>query len=545
MGTAVLLFWACTPGGLLALAGRLVSGWTATGGAAGLLAGPAAGCVAWVAMAPFFAALGGVSARRGALLAGGYAVFGWLGSIWWVAIGVDAWLHMGPVAGVAAVLALCVYGAVPYAAYGALHARLGGGPWGPLRRAAWLATLVGVYPFLLPGYLAHALYRSPLFLQPLELGGMPLLLFLVFLVNACCGETLRRIRRESGAPLAVPAAWRPALAGALVLAAVAGWGAARLATFVPGLPDGTRGLRVALIQPAIPVRGREADVAPADRANSWDKARELTRRAMASGPVDLAVWPETPGWLDCTISSPDAYANFLVIADSATRLLTQCGHRVEEADRAADGARRVRNAAVLLAPGQGPAQVYDKRVLMPFAEYLPLEDRLPWLRRLLPGVKHYAPGGPAAPLDVDLDAFSSASPNAGRVRIVPALCYEAAFSSHVRAFAPRNAVIVVQSDDAWFGPGAGMDWNFALALPRAVEFRAPLVRVANTGVSAAVDPAGRITVELPRGRSAQAVAALAPGGRPTLAAQWGDWFLWVLGLGCGLDALVHWARRKA
>lgn len=147
------------------------------------------------------------------------------------------------------------------------------------------------------------------------------------------------------------------------------------------------------------------------------------------------------------------------------------------------------NSAVLIAPDQGAVAAYDKVHLVPFGEYLPLAESFPFLNFLLP----YEGG---------LESLDAASvPEAihwGNLHLAPLICFEDTLPWIARRFV-RDAgpgapieFLVNQSNDGWFEGSVEADYHLAAGLFRCVEVRRPMVRVSNTGITAAIDSSGVI-----------------------------------------------------
>ncbi|MEM7643376.1 MAG: apolipoprotein N-acyltransferase [Pseudomonadota bacterium] len=173
-----------------------------------------------------------------------------------------------------------------------------------------------------------------------------------------------------------------------------------------------------------------------------------------------------------------------------------------------------RNALVVLTGDAGDIDlIHDKHRLVPFGEYLPfpaLFERVgigPMAAQLA-GI--YAPGD--GPRLIDL-------PGVGPV--LPMICYEAIFPQDIRRV-DRPRAILHLTNDAWFGTRAGPQQHLALARLRAAEAGLPLLRAANTGVSAAIDARGTVLASLPLGEQGHVDAALPAALPPTLYARVGD-----------------------
>ena len=277
----------------------------------------------------------------------------------------------------------------------------------------------------------------------------------------------------------------PAAALAVLLAAGA-WGRARLAAADPADP----GVTVRLVQPH------------AEQHLKWDPARAdgFLRRLLAETaappagpPPDLTIWPETAvPWL---LNGAEPILRDIAAAAGGRPVAFGIVRR--------EGARIYNSLVVTGAAGE-VAALYDKHHLTPFGEYLPFDD---WFARFgLHGLAAseggaFSPG--PGPRVLDLGP-------AGRV--LPLICYEAIFPQHLTA-AERPDWLMQITNDAWFGTVSGPYQHLAQARLRAVEQGLPLVRAANTGVSAVIDAKGRLRAALPLGAAGHLDAAL-PGALP-------------------------------
>lgn len=231
--------------------------------------------------------------------------------------------------------------------------------------------------------------------------------------------------------------------------------------------------------------------------------RQLTLTAAAgSTPPDLVVWPETAIPWRLERAAP-------VLAEIAA---TAAGRTVVlgALRSAPDG---VRNALAVLGPDGTVTQVYDKHHLVPLGEYIPfarLAGRV-GLTGLAARGAGFSPGpGPSL---LDLGPLGQA---------LPLICYEAVFAHEVNRPPQRPQFLLQITNDAWFGDYAGPQQHLAQARMRAIEQGLPLLRAANTGISAIIDPLGRITASLPMGVSGFVDAALPAPAPPTLYSRTGD-----------------------
>jgi apolipoprotein N-acyltransferase len=266
----------------------------------------------------------------------------------------------------------------------------------------------------------------------------------------------------------------------------------------------------------------------------WDPLHvpEHLRRILAlSGPPEgggaapaLVVWPET------------------ALAD----LLDWAGPTLEAGVRAAGGAPLATGIAradaegryfnsLAVTDGQGRvADVYDKAHLVPLGEYMPFRETLAaWGLRGIAEFQGigFSPG--AGPALVEI-------PGLGLAR--PLICYEGIFAEEIGA-GERPRLLLLVTNDAWFGRFAGPQQHLALGRLRAIEQGLPMVRSANTGISAVIDGRGRVLRSLPLDEAGAMDVPLPPALPPTLYSRMGDAPALL-----SLLLLVSWAllqRRRA
>jgi apolipoprotein N-acyltransferase len=164
----------------------------------------------------------------------------------------------------------------------------------------------------------------------------------------------------------------------------------------------------------------------------------------------------------------------------------------------------------------GISQTYDKHHLVPFGEYIPLHDLLSSFLLLSSIVDEITGGGKGfsegkGPQTLFVDGFSFS----------PLVCYEAIFSPEVVDRDHLPDVFVNLTNDAWFGNSSGPYQHFDMSRMRAIEYGIPLIRAANTGITAFVDPFGRIITELPRNEMAVRDIELVKNSQSTIYASFG------------------------
>lgn len=284
---------------------------------------------------------------------------------------------------------------------------------------------------------------------------------------------------------------------ALLVAGTGYWGMQRLAEPLPDAPDPPR---IRLIQPnaAQHLKWRP-DMIPV----FWE--RQLAFTAAPSEPApDLIIWPETavPYMLD------RAGGALRVIAAEARGIPVMLG--IQRRDGPATF-----NSLAVIGPDGRVTHLYDKHHLVPFGEYIPFASVLGrfGIRGLAANDIYGYAAGPG-PRVLDL------GPRLGGA--LPLICYEAVFPQDLRTeLRPRWLVQI--TNDAWFGTRSGPYQHLALARLRAVEQGLPLARAANTGVSAMIDPMGRVTGQLALNTAGQLTVPLPPALPETIYVRTGDW----------------------
>ncbi len=376
--------------------------------------------------------------------------------------------------------------------------------------ALWVTTELGRihlftgFPWELLGYSQAGV--APV-AQTASLAGVLGVSALVVLVNAAAAY----------AALTPPRRWLPVAATAAIVAASVAFGAWRLhdaALLTAGTP-----LRVAALQ---------GNVAQDEK---WEPRRsetilagylEQTRRAAADG-ASLIVWPEA--------STPFAFE------------LDPRGERVREAARET-GAHllvgstliepapdyRYYNTAFLVDPSGATAGVYRKQRLVPFGEYVPLQQALFFVSPLVEGVAGFSAGSGPSTLPVAGGAVGTA------------ICYEIIYPALVRDLVRAGSELLVTiTNDAWYGRSAAPYQHFQQASMRAVEQGRYLVRAANTGISGVFDPYGRALSRTALFESAVVVGEVRLHDGLTVYGRIGDAPAYA---GVAVTALLLWACRR-
>jgi apolipoprotein N-acyltransferase len=290
-----------------------------------------------------------------------------------------------------------------------------------------------------------------------------------------------------------------------------------------------------LLLPALPARETPTETALVLQPNmsedeQWTDAsaaaerdhiiRESLDAAQRNGNEQIIIWPESPGPLyyyrDPTFHreamqlAQQAHAYFLFGTVADTR----------------DGSPL--NSAVLIAPDGALVDRYDKINLVPFGEYVP--NFFGFVNRITQEVSDFVPGNRIVVFPMD------------RHKLGVFICYESVFPAEVRQFVKGGANLLVNiSNDGYFGHSAAREQHLEIARMRAAENRRWLIRSTNDGITAVIDPAGKVDERLPMYQETTAAVHFAYREGTTVYTDYGDWFAW----GCLIAAMfaLVWSQR--
>lgn len=485
-----------------------------------------AGAVSALAMAPFDAwpvlavtlpilvwlldgAGAGLPGLRAAFASGWWFGFGYfVAGLYWIGMALlveadrFAWALPLAVLAIPAGLAL-------FTGFGAVLARLLWRPGAPriLAFAAAFTVVEYLRGHILNGLpwnsFGYALAAVPALAQTASLVGL-WGLTLIALAAFAAPATLADGREYSPRP------WLPVAIATAVLVAMAGYGGWRLAFTEVAQVDG---VKLRIMQPNVP---QDEKFRPAAKQAIMDRYIALSDRATApdrGGVRDIThlIWPESafPFFLE---REPDALGRIANLLPPGVVLITGAA-RVEPPAPPAAPLPRVYNSIRVLGDDGAILATYDKVHLVPFGEFLPLQALmdavgLEPLTRVHGG---FTAGTRLHPLVVP-----------GLPAASPLICYEAIFPGAVVPASGRPGFLLNLTNDAWFGITPGPYQHFAQARLRTIEEGLPLVRAANNGISAIVDPLGRVQRRLPLGEDGVIDGTLPKAIAPTAYARYGD-----------------------
>lgn len=356
------------------------------------------------------------------------------------------------------------------------------------------AYLLTGFPWALLGYTQ---FRTLPIIQIADLAGVYGVSFLILVVNVFLFQLWRWVRGKDGALY-------PFLSTALalpLLVLVIWYGFVSLNTEASG-----REIKVALAQGNIP---QDIKWNPAFQEDTVAIYERLSRRTRGTA-VDLIVWPES--------SLPFFFQKELVYSSRVSALARETGASLVVSSPAIEqGNDRdlLLNSAFMIAPDGATVGRSDKVHLVPFGEYVPLAKLLPFVNKMVQGIGDFSSGSDVFPLQAV----------ACKTGIL--ICFEGIFPEISREYVVKGADVLVNiTNDAWFGDSSAPYQHLSMTVFRAVENRVPLIRSANTGVTAIIDSRGHIRGMTELFREALLTGTVKVGNEKSFYTERGDIFAW-------------------
>lgn len=328
-----------------------------------------------------------------------------------------------------------------------------------------------------------------------------------------------------------------------VIPAVAWFAVAGFASFPFDPPQlQSASLRAVLVQPNTSPNAVWSD---ATFAGYLQRLAELSRPGTAgpaAGPdaPALMLWPESPAPLEYA-AEPQLRSSVAGLTRAAHAELV-FGETAVLNPEAPEADQDPVNAARVIHPDGQPGRRYAKRHLVPFGEYVPLPG---WLQRwagihaMVSQVGNFVPGH-----ELTLFRLPRGAAGAGSYRFGTLICYESIFPALARGEVRAGAEWLVNlSDDGWYGRSAARPQGLLMARVRAMENRRWLLRDTNNGITAIIDPFGRVTARLPLDRETALHGDFAARTGETFYTAHGDWLAWLCTIFAGLMLLAGGARR--
>jgi len=322
----------------------------------------------------------------------------------------------------------------------------------------------------------------------------------------------------------------------LLLAAVAAAFVLQIARWMP-VPEASADRAAVLVQENIPV----LDSTDWTRQYFQDTLSNLIQvsQQLPAGErlrhPDLIVWPESPApfysgdpFFRNALSDLARNTHSWVLAGNIG--VVSLGMSSQNASAASQNASEIFNTASLVSPDGDWGEHYDKVHLVPFGEYVPFKQWLSFAGGLTKEVGDFSRGMSRAPLQ------------AGDDKLGVFICYESIFPDEVRRFAKEGAQVFVNiSNDGWYGDSGAYAQHLKQARMRAIENDRWLLRDTNTGVTASIDPYGRIVASVPRKIRTALIAPYGLISETTFYTRHGDWLAFacaIISMGAILISLI-------
>ena len=351
-----------------------------------------------------------------------------------------------------------------------------------------------IWPAVFPVYFSNSQYRYPLLIQSLDFMGPLGLSGLITFSNAVLFEIISWKAKGDR-----PFPRRGITVFALLFISNLAYGFYAIRATDGRVQATERSVKVGIVQANVSVseRRREPDSA---LNKHWDQTQKIQQQG-----VDVVIWPENgyPFPVSATHTSIPIQTNVRLKQPLLLGAL-----KIEPGSPS----RERYNTAFLIDPEGRILDTYDKNILLPFGEYFPFADRFPWLKKLSPKTGNLTHGAHPDPLQLN------------DIEYGVLICYEDILPGFVRkAMSSQPDVLVNISNDGWFGDTQEAIYHLALSTFRAVEQRRYLIRSANTGISAIVDPVGRILDPTPTFEPSLIVGEVKPMEGLTLYQRFGNW----------------------
>jgi apolipoprotein N-acyltransferase len=480
------------------------------------------GFVAWIALVPLFMALRRKDPFDSFLLGFLFGLVAHAGILYWISYVVVVYGSLPMVAGLAATFLLSAYLALYVGMFSLVLSffRQRGMPLLWIAPPLWI-VMEWIKEWLLTGFpwgnFAYSQYQNIGMIQIADLTGLYGILFILVMVNALLFEVLVAkgdLRHVAG----------ECVGCCMIVVCVYGYGIWRIDQVRQSMHSASS-FGVTLVQGNI---DQNVKWHPDNQSATVDVYRKLSLEHAPKGE-GLTVWPETaaPFYFQDT-SDLQKRVTETVREMRSWLLLGSPSYRRDGNEVS------YRNTAFLISPDGQQAGRYDKVHLVPYGEYVPLRRFFPFLSKMVVGIGDFRSGEGFHPLRL-----------LGNHRAGILICYEAIFPEYSRLYKRRGAELLVNmTNDAWFGETSAPHQHLSMTILRAVENRVYFVRAANTGISAIIDPTGRIVARTRTFERTALSGTVRWMNLGSFYAQYGDIFLylcltWVMAL-----SIISAARKE-
>lgn len=382
------------------------------------------------------------------------------------------------------------------------------------------------YPLLFPYGITNFLSDYTLLVQVYDLFGIYFLSFVIFLVNYTAYGTFVLLRSGHSTPRGVIAI------SAVLIVSTLLYGGYRINS-VESLISEAKRIKIGVVQ-------ANFDIFEKNSTNEEIMLSKFRAMSMGLNSPDLIIWPETAvqSWVPPNSEYFESGGEVVVPRiDGAYFLAGGLSYDISYSGGYDDtGTIEQFNVAFLTDSNGRILGTYRKIKLLLFGEYLPFSKYFPSIKSISPASGDFTPGK-------ELNILETKDKG---IRIAPLICYEDILPSFTRRFVSKGANLIVNlTNDAWFGDTFAPYQHLKLSIPRAVETRRYLIRSTNTGVSAVIDPLGRVTHKTPTFTEATIEAEVGLiDSELTLYAKVGDVFPWTCGVCSVLYVAFLFLRKR-
>jgi apolipoprotein N-acyltransferase len=266
-----------------------------------------------------------------------------------------------------------------------------------------------------------------------------------------------------------------------------------------------------LVQPNIPITTAWTEDYFQGTLTDLTKVSLESRGEFSRTGETLIVWPESPA--PFFTNDPRFREPVSELARQSRSWIIAGSIGINPATHSGGGASRIYNSAAIVSPLGQWQERYDKIHLVPFGEYLPFPQLFAFAGGLTKEVGEFQRGTSRAPL------------RTGEQHLGTFICYESIFPNEVRKFAEQGANVLVNiSNDGWYGDSGAWSQHLQQTRMRAIENNRWLLSATNTGLTAAIDPWGRVVAEVPRKERTALAAPYSLILSTTFYTRHGDWF---------------------
>ncbi len=476
----------------------------------------------WICLVPILWAIRNQSPLRAFFIGWVAGIIGHGGGFYWIIYMFEQFAGLSWPPALLGLLLLAAANGIVFAVWAGLTRLITGKTgWSVI----WVAPVIWTalekfWPEIFPNYLGASQYKLTAITQIADVTGILGVTFLLVYGNALIYTIIeRRLNRQSFD-------WRPAAVFITVIALVLVYGTVRIHGVEQDIAAADH-LTVGLVQ-----ANRGMQEKHLYRNQVLQEHQEMSRKMTFSHPVDLIVWPENIQ--ASAITSRTGQLPPGLLGDFGAPVLFGAILKIDTGRET-----RFYNSAVLADSREQMIGTYDKMVLVPMGEYIPFGDTFPILYSWSPYSGRLWPGENLEPLMLGSHAISIN------------ICYEDIFPGQIRMLMKGGKdhlipeVMFNLTDDSWYGDTIEPMEHLALASFRSIEHRRTLVRSTTTGISAIIDPLGRLNLRTGQWTRETLVGRIPMMKGRTIYALTGDWLGWLclVLLLTGIGRVYQFSRR--